>query len=65
MSKMKRTISTLAILATLVLPATAGEIPSRSDMLKSLIVVGTYARLCVSPERSYQGQDPHRNETAR
>lgn len=48
---MKRTISTLAILTTLAaaLPAKAGEIPSRADMMKALIVVGTYARICATP----------------
>jgi hypothetical protein len=47
---MKRTILA-AILISLAWPGTAkaGEIPSRSDMLKSLIVVGTYARICATP----------------
>ena len=47
---MKRTISTLAILGTLALPAKAGEIPSKADMLlKGLIVVGVYSRICATP----------------
>jgi hypothetical protein len=43
---MKRTISTLAVLGTLILPANAGETPSKADMLKGLIVVGVYSRIC-------------------
>ena len=46
---MKRTI--LAILATLAiaLPAKAGEIPSKADILKGLLVVGVYSRICPTP----------------
>ena len=46
---MKRTI--LAILATLAiaLPAKAGEIPSKADILKGLLVVGIYSRICPTP----------------
>ena len=46
---MKRAISTLAILGTLILPAKAGEIPSKADILKGLLVVGIYSRICPTP----------------
>jgi hypothetical protein len=46
---MKRTISTLAILSTLALPAKAGETgPSKADLFNSLLVVGIYTRRCAT-----------------
>ena len=41
----------IAVLATLTvaLPAEASEKPSRADMLKGLIVVGVYSRICPAP----------------
>jgi hypothetical protein len=45
---MKRTIIAIAITLA-AMPAKADETPSRSDMMKALIVVGTYTRICAAP----------------
>jgi hypothetical protein len=44
---MKRTI--IAITLAWSGAANAGEIPSRSDMLDALVVVGVYSKLCATP----------------
>ena len=46
---MKRTIIAIAITLAATLSAKADATPSKADMLKGLIVVGVYTRLCATP----------------
>jgi hypothetical protein len=46
---MKHTIIVILGILAIALPAKADEKPSRADMLKGLLVVGIYSRICPTP----------------